>query len=440
VRFPIFASPAIPQSRSVRENSTLTIHLNRFSERATAGLVSSALVSPSVVFTLCLALTCSSAAFSQDQVGIETKAAAPIAYVYVQVTKGVNVYSETAAGKLTLVNGSPFTISGQMEGITGSHLLSVGTTLLHSYKIASNGAIGEQVASINTTAYDSEDCGPTTGNKASLDHTGKYFYVQLSGGPGGTGCGWNDWQSYQIGTNGDFTFLDNDYSNFGENIGTTALTLDSSDMYGYAFSQEIGGFSDFSAFTRLSNGSLSYNSNFGEHDPTSDPNLDYSLLPTMATEDPHEHLAVVMTQCLNASPEACDPTGAKPQLASYTISTSTGSISSSNTEDNLPYVSTGVAVLDMSYDGKFVALAGSGVEIFNFNGAAVPTRLAPLKLSGIPFDQLTWDRANHLFALSYEKAKLYIFNVSKTEGVDEIGAPISVPGAYGLTGIIVVPK
>jgi hypothetical protein len=82
----------------------------------------------------------------------------------------------------------------------------------------------------------------------------------------------------------------------------------------------------------------------------------------------------------------------------------------------------------------------TGFQVFNFNGAAVPTKLSSLKLSGIQIDQVTWDKAGHLFALSYEKAKLYIFNVSKKDGVVEIGSPISVPGAYGSTGIIVVPK
>lgn len=393
------------------------------------------------VLNLSLTLICSSAAFSQEQEETEAASTAPIAYVYVQVTKGVNVYSETAAGKLTLVKGSPFKITGQMEGITGSHLLSVGTTILRSYQIASNGAIGKQLSSVNTATYDSQECGPTTGNKASLDHSGKYFYVQLSGGAGdGGGCGWNDWQSYQIGANGGFTFLGNDYDNFGENIGTTALTLDSSDMYGYAFSQEIGGKSDFSPFIRLSHGTLADNTtNFDEHDPKNDPNLDYYLLPIMATDDPHEHLAVVMTQCLSNGDESCDQTGNNPQLASYTINVTTGAISSTNTEDNIPYLETGVLSLDMSYDGKFVAVGGLGIQVLNFNGAAPPSYLATV-VPGVEFDQVTWDKANHLFALSYEAQELYIFNVSKAKGVVKIGLPMIVPGAYGLTGIIVVPK
>ena len=377
-------------------------------------------------------------ALPQDQVATGAASTAPIAHVYVQVKNGVNVYSETAAGKLTLVNGSPFKISGQMEGITGSHLLSVGTTILHSYKIASNGAIGEQVASINTAAYDSDNCGPTTGNQAALDHSGKYFYVQLSDEPY-SNCVMSDWQTYQIGSSGEFTFIDNFYTDAFSP--STAPFFDSSDKYAYGFAQDHSGDPMFVSYTRMSNGSLADNTtNFGQHDPKPDPRLDYSLVAAGATADPHEHLAVFMVQCLNESDDGCEPTGKNPQLASYTISTSTGSISSSNTQDNIPYLDVASPIgMDMSYDGKFVAINGnSGFQVFNFNGAALPTKLSPLKLSGIQFDQVTWDKAGHFFALSYEAQKLYVFNVSAAHGVVQIGEPTIVHGAYGLTGIIVV--
>jgi hypothetical protein len=150
-----------------------------------------------------------------------------------------------------------------------------------------------------------------------------------------------------------------------------------------------------------------------------------------------------MAQCeFNDSGLGCEPTGKNSQLASYTISTSTGSISSSNTQDDVPYLEVASPNgIDMSYDGKFVVINGnSGFQVFNFNGAALPTKLSPLKLSGIQFNQATWDKADHLFALSYKSAKLYVFNVSKADGVVEIGEPVGVSGAYGLTGIIVVPK
>ena len=100
----------------------------------------------------------------------------------------------------------------------------------------------------------------------------------------------------------------------------------------------------------------------------------------------------------------------------------------------------GAYALDMSPDGKFVSVGGDGLEVFNFNGAAVPTKLTGLLLPSTRIDQVAWDKSDHLFALSHESHELYMFNVSKAKGVVEIGSPVSVPGAYGLTGIIVVPK
>lgn len=403
------------------------MHLTILASRATLALARNA------VFSLCLALTCSSLAWCQDPSGIEATSAAPIGLVYLQVAKGVNVYSESAAGKLTLVKGSPFGITGQMEGITGEHLLSVGTTKLHSYEVAPNGAIGAQVASIDTAAYDSEDCGPTTGNKAILDHSGKYFYVQL-GSDDQSVCENSDLQTYQIGSNGLFTFMGNFYTD-----GTgpyPAPVFDSSDKYAYSFDYDLSDESHFVSFIHM-NDPVS-NPTFTETDPAIDPSLPYVLESYLTAADPHEHLAVLMAQC----PLGDDVCEAPYQLASYTINTATGGISSSNTEDNIPYVELAEPFgMDMSYDGKFVAVSGTtGFQVFNFNGAAVPTKLYSLKLSGIQIDQVTWDKAGHLFALSYEKAKLYIFNVSKKDGVVEIGSPLSVPGAYGSTGILVVPK
>jgi hypothetical protein len=80
-------------------------------------------------------------------------AAAPVAHVYVQTIKGVNVYDATATGKLSLVKGSPFAVSGQMEDINGSYLISVGTDDLRIYPIESGGAVGNQASEINTQNY-----------------------------------------------------------------------------------------------------------------------------------------------------------------------------------------------------------------------------------------------------------------------------------------------
>ena len=131
---------------------------------------------------------------------------APIAYVYVSTGKGVNLYDVTSTGKLTLVAGSPFPISGSMIGSNGKYFISLGTDYIHSYLIASNGAIKQQESQINTQLYQGGDCGTTGG--AILDHTGADVYVLLNNAfVGGSGvC--TAYQSYSLGkTTGALTFL-----------------------------------------------------------------------------------------------------------------------------------------------------------------------------------------------------------------------------------------
>jgi hypothetical protein len=102
------------------------------------------------------------------------------------------------------------------------------------------------------------------------------------------------------------------------------------------------------------------NTVFRETDPTTDPNLDYFLAPIMARADSHEHLAVAMIPWLYGG-NGSAPVNLK--MASYTIDPATGSIASTNTEDNIPFAAMGGApsAMSISYGGNFVAI-GSGLR------------------------------------------------------------------------------
>jgi phosphate-selective porin len=84
---------------------------------------------------------------------------APVALVYIQTNSGVLVYNVSAAGQLTKLPGSLFADTGQMEAVTGQYLISVGTDDLHSYKLATNGAVGAQAGEIDTQSYGGSQCG-----------------------------------------------------------------------------------------------------------------------------------------------------------------------------------------------------------------------------------------------------------------------------------------
>ena len=103
------------------------------------------------------------APIANAQAAPEASATAPVAYVYVQTSKGVEVFGAASNGKLAKVSGSPFADTGQMGAINGSYLVSVGTEAVRTYPIESNGGIGKQVSEIDAGSYGGGDCGPYSG-------------------------------------------------------------------------------------------------------------------------------------------------------------------------------------------------------------------------------------------------------------------------------------
>ena len=102
---------------------------------------------------------------------------------------------------------------------------------------------------------------------------------------------------------------------------------------------------------------------------------------------------------------------------------------------------TNIGTMNMSPSGKLLAVAGyPGLQIFHFNGAAPITNYSSLLLPTANIDQLGWDNSNHLYALSYATGKLYVYTVTPTSISAVAGSPYTVANAYGIKGLIVVPK
>ncbi|MGA2534907.1 MAG: hypothetical protein ABSF53_02745 [Terracidiphilus sp.] len=371
---------------------------------------------------------------------------ATIANVYVQTSQGVDVFAATAAGKLTMVKGSPFADSGQMEGVNGKYLISVGVTNIHTYTIESNRAVGKQASVVNSQDFDGEECGATSYNGASngavLDHTGKYFYLQLFGAqyqPGNTTCA--AWQTYQVESNGGLTFLNSmEYESFADGSAgdSTVPTISSNDEFAYGqFYWEEYCCTQFSSFTKVPGGALEVNNAFKETDPVGDPSGPYYYFPLLSQADPTGHLAVLMYS------EDDLPFGnfGPDQMASYTISTN-GSIVSTNTWENMPVpIITNPSTMSMSISGKLVALGGHpGLQLFHFNGADPITPFGGLLLPSVDVDKIAWDNNNHLYVLSYSAERLYVYTVTPTSVSQVAGSPFVVDKAYGSLGMVVVPK
>ena len=396
----------------------------------------------------CLALALPGFAPAQDETDEAAASASPVAaHVYIQTLKGVMAYAATAAGQLTLIKGSPFATVGQIEGVNGKYLISMGTTNIRTYSIESGGTIGKQVAMVNTQNYGGADCGTTSfngrSNGATLDHTGKYFYVQLYGNTERTGsadCA--VWQSYAVHPNGGLTFLgDIEYSGVtggGGGSPSSGPVLSGNDLYGYGmFPPGMAGPGYLSTFERNSRGILEENPKFSEIDPK---DTTWSFAPWSVASDLSSHLAVLMM------PWNDDGSQAFNVLASYTINRSTGGIVSTNTMENMPEVKdlTSVLwdpVLSMSPSGKLLAFSEyPGLQLFHFNGAAPITPYSSVLLPKIQIDQVQWDKSNHMYSLSYGAGQLHIFTATPTTISEVAGSPYVIPNAYGSLGMVVVPK
>jgi len=389
--------------------------MNRHPVALYAALVGLAVFSARIAFTQIA---------SSTPLAVESATTIPasVAYVYVQTTNGVNAYDAAANGALTLVKGSPFATLGQMGGNNGKYLISVGNTWLHSYAIGGNGAIGKQAGAINTQNYGGSECGVTSNgspNGAILDHTGQDFYISLwsnQGTPPYIYYTCAAWQSYRIGSNGEFAFL-GDMKYFSQDAGqpdpSTVPTFSSNDKFAYGvFNTDLGVPAYFSTFQRLASGALVVMQSFTETDPEVVPIVGSQFGPL--------------------------------QLASYTINSS-GGISSTNTFAEMPIPTLEYpSIMSMSPSGKLLVLGSvgnsAGIQIFHFNGAAPITAYSAPLLQGVDIEQLAWDKNNHLYALSYDTGMLYVYTVTPTSINEVPGSPFVAPNAYGIQGLIVVPK
>ena len=379
---------------------------------------------------------------------------AQVARVYVQSASSapIYVYNASSTGKLTPISGSPFkAISGLFIGTNGTHVITLGTDYVHSYKVSSTGAIGAQVSQINTQLY-TEDCGPTNG--AVLDHSGAYVYVSLNTPPYDTGdC--SAFQTFQISSTGVLSFKGS-YT-FPNGVNSSLPVVAGNDKFALSLAGTWhGGLQYTASFARESTGLLEIGAST-EKDPL--PPAGWNLYQAVAmTEDPTDHYAVALLQ----DTVYTNGTFGATQIGSYTGSAA--GLSSTNTYENMPTIlpatspdcscgSDGITGMRMSPSGKLLAVAtywvgpsddgeyGSGVVLYHFNGAAPPTNFTNTdnSLSGEAI--LAWDTSNHLYVLNAPDGgfqlpnwELHVYAVT-TKVVEVPGSPYTIPG---LGGTIVV--
>jgi len=72
-----------------------------------------------------------------------------------------------------------------------------------------------------------------------------------------------------------------------------------------------------------------------------------------------------------------------------------------------------------------------GLQIFHFNGASPATHYTDL-LTTVSIDQMFWDNANHLFAISHTGGKVFAFTITSTGWSAAPGSPHALPSPVAL--------
>ena len=347
----------------------------------------------------------------------------PVALVYVSAATGttyeINAYVARANGMITPVSGSPFAGNGPYMAGGRGWLFSTDTVDIYSYSIGWNGAL-QQVSSINAQQYNQYPTGGPI--SLFLDRTGTTLYDEDIYWDGAN----NNYQSFDLsqGT-GALTYLGVTTSDSAAWI--TPLSFTGNDMDGYGSTCLKGGQYIY-GFSRISNGALT-DMNITPAIPTA-PQGGYC--PYLAAADAANDVAISLTP----TEDGFTPIG-PAQIGVYTAD-SAGDLTTSSTSANMPPTAVGT-VIDMkgSSSGKLLAIAGtSGLQVFHFNGANPATRFTGL-ITTDEVDQIFWDNANHLYAVSRSAGKLFVFNATSKSCVPAEGSPYSISNPQN---IAVLPR
>ncbi|MCU1313664.1 MAG: hypothetical protein JWM54_1421 [Acidobacteriaceae bacterium] len=349
-----------------------------------------------------------------------TTATSPVAWVYVSSILGTTgsseVYGYSAApnGALTALAGSPYAVDAGKMAVNGKYLFGsmLNNVDVNTYLIETDGAL--RYAATTDVLTPNKGCG--SAGPLFLDHSGATLYnFDYLGGS----CANNTFEAYGVvKSTGNLTFL----GDAGDNVelnGALTFTANNTYAYGsdcYHFSPAIYG------FKRNSNGSLA---TLNINPPY--PKATSSWCPYLAAADPANHLAIPMLPLYGYG-----STGTAYQLAAYSVD-GAGNLTTTSTSATMPKVAVGsVTVLGMAPSGKLLAVGGStGLQVFHFNGASPITRYTgPLTTSYI--DEVRWDNANHLYAISQRAKKLWVFTVTPTGFSQAPGSPHTINTPLGV--------
>lgn len=369
-----------------------------------------------VIATLCAGLAAAQVPSPQASVAFVYVSSSPASKTY-----EVNGFAAASDGKLIPISGSPFSADVQSMAVNGKYLFGTNGIDIYSFSIAPDGGL-EKVGSINARRFNGNNCGGPYA--LFLDHTGSTIYDQdLYGNE----CANNTYQSFRINrSSGELTYLGASGASvvFGLPLSFLGNNVYAYGSDSYQWNPVIFG------FKRHSDGTLT-DLHLNPPMPAAKQGDFYD--PYGAAADPTNHIAISVLPFNGSTWHQDGPL----QLANYTA-TSTGALTTASTFSNMPASAVKYATdLKMSPSGKLVAVAGTaGLQIFHFNGSQPITHYTGL-LATEQIDQMFWDDANHLYAISCSGNKLFVFTITPTSVTQAPGSPYTIANPQN---IIVLPR
>lgn len=344
----------------------------------------------------------------------------PVAYVYVSMLPAnssvheIVGYAADANGQLTPVPGSPFTADVTSMAVNGLYLFGSDNNGMDvdTYAIESDGSL-TLVNQTNVTQHNWHECG--TSGWLFLDHTGQDLYdLEYDG----NSCANNKYESLGVvKSTGALT-------NLGSGVYSSWLSLPATFIGNNQFAYSVSCLGDaywtIFGMVRKSTGELSFLANFESSLPVPKEGVFYC--PLQIAADPTNHVAIAL-QPVSQSSFMLD---GGPQIGSFTAD-SNGNLSSTNTSAEMPVSAVGTALsMAMARSGQLLAVGGiRGLQIFHFNGAG-PVTVATGLLTTDEVDQMFWDKANHLYAISTPKGRLHVYTITPTASSEAPGSPYSI--------------
>jgi hypothetical protein len=321
-------------------------------------------------------------------------------------------------------------------GANGHYLFGFepSSVIIESFSMAANGAL-KKAATLNTEKYNADSTCPLTwwnGQGLRIDHSGEDLYNAAI--PAEFPC--RTWyQSFRIDdANGELSFLGNAGDVF---LGGPSINILGNNKFAYspdcAAAFGNGPSPQVTVFQRVSSGEM-VTANAGVAIPAAPMNgsdSGYYCPLTMAT-DPTNHAAMTLQAV-----DGVDDDGATygPVVIATFTADAKGNLKTTSTYKNMAVSEPGGGptgapggAMRMSPSGKLLAVGGSGLEIFHFNGGSPVTKYKTL-LPGFTVSQILWDNSNHMYAIGTTTGgagKLYVYTVTPTSVTEAPGSPYSI--------------